>query len=67
MRRDLMDILVCPVGKDPLTLTVSEESDDEVLEGTLTCADGHSYSIEGGIPNLLPPERGRTGEASPPS
>ncbi|MDA0352416.1 MAG: Trm112 family protein [Chloroflexi bacterium] len=56
MRRDLMDILVCPVTKSALTLEVTREADGEVLEGTLRCAEGHSYPIADGIPNLLPPD-----------
>ena len=56
MRRDLMDILVCPVSKGPLTLTVTTETDGEIIEGMLACEEGHSYPIEDGIPNLLPPD-----------
>jgi uncharacterized protein len=57
MKRDLMDILCCPVHKSDLTLTVKEETPTEVMEGDLYCSqcDFH-YPIEGGIPNLLPPE-----------
>ena len=35
MRRDLMDILVCPVTKEPLELVVDEEEDGEILRGHL--------------------------------
>lgn len=57
MKRDLMDILCCPVHKTDLTLTVTEEDGDDVLEGTLHCAECHvDYPIHGGIPNLLPPD-----------
>jgi uncharacterized protein YbaR (Trm112 family) len=61
MRADLMEILVCPVCKGGLTLTVeqTEALDDgreEILAGTLHCADcAHTYRIDDGIPNLLPP------------
>lgn len=57
MKRDLMDILCCPVHKSDLKLTVEKEDATEVLEGDLYCAtcDFH-YPIEGGIPNLLPPD-----------
>lgn len=57
MKRDLMEILCCPVHKADLVLTVKQEDKDEVLEGDLFCreCDFH-YPIEGGIPNLLPPE-----------
>ena len=55
MRRDLMDILCCPVCKGDLLLTVTEESGGEVLEGTLRCAACRAdYPINEGIPNLLP-------------
>lgn len=57
MKRDLMDILACPVCKGELELRVEEEEGDEVLEGTLYCeACDEEYPIEEGIPNLLPPD-----------
>lgn len=56
MRRELMDILVCPVTKSALTLEVTSEEDGEVLEGSLRCEEGHEYPIVEGIPNLLPPD-----------
>jgi uncharacterized protein YbaR (Trm112 family) len=55
MRKNLMEILCCPVCKGDLTLSVTEESGDEVLEGTLRCAACRvDYPISEGIPNLLP-------------
>ena len=50
MKRDLMDILCCPVHKSDLKLTVTKEDAVEILEGDLYCAqcDFH-YPIEGGI------------------
>jgi len=56
MRRDLMDILVCPVTKSALTLEVTSEENGDVIEGTLRCEEGHVYPINDGIPNLLPPD-----------
>ena len=57
MKRDLMDILCCPLDKHELELEVDEEDDDEVLEGRLVCTEcGETYPIEDGIPNLLPPD-----------
>ena len=57
MRRDLMDILACPVCKEPLELTVEREEDGEVITGTLTSPGCKTtYPIEDGIPNLLPAE-----------
>ena len=55
MRRNLMDIICCPVCKGTLLLTVTEENDEEILEGTLRCeACRVDYPIDEGIPNLLP-------------
>lgn len=59
MKRDLMDIVCCPVCKADLELEVDEEDDEtgEVETGTLTCTEcGEVYDIEDGIPDLLPPE-----------
>lgn len=57
MKRDLMDILCCPVHKADLQLRVAKEEGGEILEGALHCALCHfDYPIEEGIPNLLPPE-----------
>ncbi len=56
MKRNLMDILACPVCKGSLTLTVVREEDDEVVEGTLHCKKcNESYPIKSSIPILLPP------------
>ena len=57
MRKDLVEILVCPMDKAPLTLTVEEEAGDEVIRGYLACAKcSERYPIEDRIPNLLPPD-----------
>ena len=56
MRKDLMEILACPVCKGELTLTVEKEEGDEVITGVLHCAScDERYPIEDAIPNLLPP------------
>ena len=62
MRKDLMEILACPMCKGELTLTIDEEKDDEVIRGTLFCAKcNERYPIEDSIPNLLAarPPQGR--------
>ena len=57
MKRDLMDILVCPLCKGPLELQVTEENEREIVSGLLTCEQCHEvYPISETIPNLLPPE-----------
>lgn len=57
MKKDLMEILACPVCKGELELTVVDEDGDEVITGSLLCpACDETYPIEDTIPNLLPPE-----------
>ncbi len=57
MKKDLMDILACPMCKGELKLTIEEEDDKEVLTGSLYCAKcNYIYPIKDAIPNLLPPE-----------
>ncbi|MBI4234665.1 MAG: methytransferase partner Trm112 [Chloroflexi bacterium] len=56
MRRDLMEILACPVCKGPLELRVEEEKGDEIVKGVLRCGKcREDYPIVDAIANLLPP------------
>lgn len=65
MRRDLMDILVCPVCKGELQLTVDDENEQEIVSGSLLCARcNERYPIEETIPNLLPPDLRRQMQAT---
>lgn len=58
MKRDLMEILCCPVCKGDLTLTEKRVEADEIVDGELRCAACQVvYPIEEGIPNLLPPDQ----------
>ena len=53
-----MDILVCPVCKGELQLTVAEENAEEIISGSLYCGQCRvNYSIADAIPNLLPPDQ----------
>lgn len=64
MRHDLMEILVCPMCKGDLQLTVDEENDTEIVSGSLFCARcDERYPIEDTIPNLLPPDLRRQMQA----
>jgi uncharacterized protein YbaR (Trm112 family) len=64
MRKDLMDILACPMCKSELQLNVEQEQDDEVIKGSLFCAKcNEHYPIDDGIPNLLPPDLRKASEA----
>ena len=57
MKRELMDILACPMCKGPLQLEVTEEDENEVITGSLKCAQCPvTYPINDAIPNLLPPD-----------
>ena len=57
MKKELMEILACPVCKGSLELKVEEENEKEVIKGSLYCPNcSEYYPIEDGIPNLLPPE-----------
>ena len=54
MRRRLLAILCCPDCKGDLELRVSEETPEEILEGTLCCNRCRiDYPIHEGIPDLL--------------
>ena len=55
-----MEILVCPVCKGGLGLTVDEKDDEtgEIVEGSLHCEQcSETYPISDAIPNLLPPDQ----------
>lgn len=57
MKRELLDILACPVCKGDLELSVSEENETQIVSGSLYCSKCQvSYSIVDTIPNLLPPD-----------
>jgi uncharacterized protein YbaR (Trm112 family) len=59
MKRELMEILACPLCKGELELAVVAEEGDEIVTGTLRCPKCDvSYPIVDSIPNLLPPEKG---------
>ncbi|MFH1030959.1 MAG: methytransferase partner Trm112 [Chloroflexota bacterium] len=56
MKRELMEILACPICKGELKLTVEQEK-EEIVTGSLYCPKcKERYPIVDTIPNLLPPE-----------
>jgi len=60
MKRELMDILACPVCKGKLALGVAEEKEKEkeIVTGSLHCPRCDvNYPILETIPNLLPPKQ----------
>ncbi len=57
MKRDLMEILACPVCKGKLGLKADKETEKEIVTGTLYCPKCRvEYPIEDTIPNMLPPD-----------
>ena len=57
MKKDLMDILACPVCKSGLKLEADETDGEDVIRGSIVCeACDERYPIEDSIPNLLPPD-----------
>ncbi|MFQ5924666.1 MAG: methytransferase partner Trm112 [Dehalococcoidia bacterium] len=57
MKKDLMEILACPLCKGSLELSIAEEDEKEIVKGSLYCSKcSISYPIEDTIPNLLPPQ-----------
>ena len=58
MRKEMMDILACPVCKGDLELSVEEENEQEVVKGSVRCPRcNQHYPIADTIPNLLPPDK----------
>ena len=56
MRKEMLDLLCCPVCHCQLNLRVVRFRGPEVLSGFLTCRRcGQVYPIIGGVPDLLPP------------
>ena len=57
MKKELMEILACPLCKGDLQLNIEQEDEKEVISGSLYCSKcDQSYPIVDAIPNLLPPE-----------
>lgn len=58
MKKELMQILVCPVCKGKLELTIEKEDKVEIVTGSLYCGKCVvTYPIKDTIPNLLPPKK----------
>jgi len=62
MKRELLDILACPVCKGGLELKAEAKGGGEIITGSLHCPKCDvSYPIADGIPNLLPPGHDQSG------
>lgn len=53
MRKDLLNYMVCPVDRLPLSVRVDRTDEDEIMDGELTCKDGHTYQIFDGVPRMI--------------
>jgi uncharacterized protein YbaR (Trm112 family) len=57
VKKELMDILACPLCKGKLKLTVDKKNKQEIVSGSLYCQRCHKhYPIVNSIPHLLSPE-----------
>lgn len=66
IKRSLVDIIVCPVCKGKLELTVTGENEREIVSGLLYCPDCRiKYDVTDTVPNLLPPDPRDYPESSP--
>jgi len=55
MKKELMDILCCPICKGDLQLQVEIEEKNDIITGVLTCNTCKvTFPINDGIPDLLP-------------
>jgi SAM-dependent methyltransferase len=54
MRPRLVELVVCPRCRGPLSLTAEVTEGEEVLEGRLSCGACGDFPITRGIPRLLP-------------
>ncbi len=58
MKKELVDILACPVCKGELELNAEQEKEEEIVTGSLYCQKCQEhYPIVDTIPNLLPPDQ----------
>jgi len=53
VKRALLDLLVDPIRREPLSLEASEAEGDTIRDGALRAADGTAYPIRSGIPRFV--------------
>jgi len=54
MKKELVDILCCPICKKDLELEITKEEKDEIVSGSFRCKKCNKvYEIREGIPDFL--------------
>ncbi len=54
MKKEHVELLICPYCHGELDLTILEERNDEIIEGVLKCRNCRKeYEIKEGIPRML--------------
>jgi SAM-dependent methyltransferase len=56
MKERLAEWLVCPATGEELSLSVTNRTNGEIIEGELISRSGRRYAITGGVPRMLPEE-----------
>jgi ubiquinone/menaquinone biosynthesis C-methylase UbiE/uncharacterized protein YbaR (Trm112 family) len=57
MKVSLCDELRCPLCRSGLQIQEGAPAGDQLNEGSLICATGHTFAVEGGIPIMLAPQQ----------
>jgi len=52
MYKEILSLLKCPKCNGELSLTVEKEENSEIIEGKLSCKDGHDWAIREGVINF---------------
>jgi ubiquinone/menaquinone biosynthesis C-methylase UbiE/uncharacterized protein YbaR (Trm112 family) len=52
MYKEILKLLKCPKCNGELSLTVQKEDNSEIVEGKLSCKDGHDWAIREGVINF---------------
>lgn len=58
MYKTIIELLRCPKCCETLNLQSDKEIDDDVLDGTLFCKNGHTYHISNGVVDFNSAEQG---------
>ena len=53
MKLKLVEQIICPECHTNFSLKIKKKQEEEIIEGLLTCARKHSFSIIRGIPRLV--------------